>query len=367
MLSRSSLNGSSTAPLSVREIESCRREIEELQEASLREGEEEELFAEYTRLSHADELAAHLNSLVQLLTHERQGVVPLLTRHRATVEKVIQIDSAFAEAASSLQNSLAELQEVAYTFEKGLGRCESQPERTVEINERLALLNRLKRKYGATVADMQAYLIKTEERLKQLENADESIDALRVKLQAIQQKNQERGLALTEKRRKAAKALSKALIPQLRALNMPKADFEIDVGPQARSANGDDRIEFFLQPNVGERRLAIKDFASGGELSRLMLALQTLLAGKQSLPTLIFDEIDANIGGTTAAIVGEKLKQIGAQHQVIAITHFPQVAQHADHHLQIAKREREGRTLTEIVPLLDDALRNQELARMRGD
>ncbi|MCE5318263.1 MAG: DNA repair protein RecN [Parachlamydia sp.] len=351
----------------LREIETLQRELEELQEASLKDGEEEELFAEYTRLTHADELAAHLNSLAQLLTHEKQGILPLLSRQRATVEKVAQIDPTFAEPAASLQNAYAELQEAAYAFERGLGRCESQPERTAEINERLALLNRLKRKYGATVAEMQTYQDKTEERLKELENADETIGALQTQLEKLQKRNQDLAHALTQARKKGAKALAKELTPHLRSLNMPKAEFEIDVIAQARSTSGDDKVEFFLQPNVGERRLAIKDFASGGELSRLMLSLQALLAGKQKLPTLIFDEIDANIGGTTAAVVGEKLKQIGEKHQVIAITHFPQVAQHAETHLQIIKRERDGRTLTEIMPLLDEALRQQELSRMRGE
>lgn len=359
------LIGSSSQRL--REIETLQRELEELQEASLRDGEEEELFAEYTRLTHADELAAHLNSLAQLLTHEKQGILPLLARQRSTVEKVAQIDATFAEPAASVQNAYAELQEAAYAFERGLGRCESQPERTAEINERLAQLNRIKRKYGATVAECQLYQSKTEARLKELENADEAIEALQCELEKLQRRNQELAHALTQARKKAAKALAKELTPHLRSLNMPKAEFEIDVTAQARSATGDDKIEFFLQPNVGERRLAIKDFASGGELSRLMLSLQALLAGKQKLPTLIFDEIDANIGGTTAAVVGEKLKQIGVQHQVVAITHFPQVAQHAETHLQIIKRERSGRTLTEIVPLLDEALRQQELARMRGE
>lgn len=344
-----------------RESEVCQREIAELKGAALRDGEEEELFAEYTRLSHAEELAGHIQQLVQLLT---EGVVPLLNRQRATMEKVAHIDKALSEANSSYQNALAELQEVSYTLQKS--NCESQPERIAELNERLTELNLLKRKYGACVADMLAYLSQAEAKLNHLENSDSAIEARKANLEALQQKNSAYAKELTEKRHKAARQLVKELTPHLRALNMPKAEFEVEITPQARNGSGDDHVEFFLRPNVGEGRLAVKDFASGGELSRLMLALQTLLAGKQQLPTLVFDEIDANIGGTTAAAVGEKLRQIGTAHQVIAITHFPQVAQHAQHHLQIAKRERQGRTLTEILPLLDATLREQELARMRG-
>ena len=306
----------------VREIEICQREIEELEDAALREGEEEELFAEYTRLSHADELAGHIQSLIQLLTHDQKGVVPLMNRNRAIFEKMVQIDPALSESAGSYQNVLAELQELSYTLEKGLGRCESQPERTAEINDRLASINRLKRKYGSTVAEMRAYLKASQAKLAQLEQVDEAIDSLRSELEALQKKNQDLASALTEKRKKAAKTLSKELTLLLRPLNMPKAEFEVDVTGQSRSASGDDRVEFFLLPNVGEKRLAIKEFASGGELSRLLLALQTLLAGKQHLPTLVFDEIDANIGGTTATVVGETLRQLGRHIQVIAITHF---------------------------------------------
>lgn len=345
-----------------RKIDTIRYEIEELEEAALKEGEEEELFAAYTRLLHADELATHLNGLNELL----HTILPQMSRQRVALEKARAIDPTFNETADSFQNVILELQEMAYTFEKGVGSCESQPERTAEINERLGVINKLKRKYGTTIAEMQTYLQQAKNRLEELERADEMIEALQKELETYLAKNESLAKALTKKRQTAAKNLAKALTPEIQSLNMPKALFELDVTPQPRSSTGDDRVEFFLKPNLGEKRLPIKDFASGGELSRLMLALQTLLAGKQQLPTLVFDEIDANIGGTTASVIGEKLRQIGKSHQLIAITHFPQVAKHADSHLQIVKREREGRTFTEIMPLLEKKLREQELARMSG-
>jgi len=146
---------------------------------------------------------------------------------------------------------------------------------------------------------------------------------------------------------------------------MPKADFFIEISLQNRSCTGDDRIEFLFSPNVGEKRISIKNGASGGELSRLMLALHVLLAGKKVIPTLVFDEIDANIGGETAVIVGEKLREIGDKHQVICITHFPQVAKFATHHFQIFKKEKEGRTITSVL-FLDEISRKKELSRMSG-
>jgi DNA repair protein RecN (Recombination protein N) len=172
-------------------------------------------------------------------------------------------------------------------------------------------------------------------------------------------------LNLSKKRMGEAKKLKKAILSELTLLNMPKADFEIDITSQERSKTGADRVEFFLVPNVGEHRIPIRECASGGELSRILLTIQVLLAGKKKIPTLVFDEIDANIGGLTAVVVGEKLKQIGKTTQVLSVTHFQQVAQFADRHLQISKSEVEGRTLTSIT-LLDDTTRQAELARMAG-
>jgi DNA repair protein RecN (Recombination protein N) len=142
-------------------------------------------------------------------------------------------------------------------------------------------------------------------------------------------------------------------------------EFFAEITPQKRSRYGDDKIEFFIVPNVGEHRVSLRECASGGELSRTMLAIQALLAGKEKIPTLVFDEIDANIGGETAAVVGEKLCEIGTKHQVLCITHFPQVAKLAEHHIRISKQEIEGRTVT-IVDSLDASSRHQELARMLG-
>ena len=170
---------------------------------------------------------------------------------------------------------------------------------------------------------------------------------------------------MTASKIKTPGELEIAVKDQLRLLNMAKVEFHVEVSAQKRNRFGDDRLEFFLSPNVGERRIPISECASGGELSRIMLTLQALLAGKEKIPTLIFDEIDANIGGETAAIVGKKLREIAENHQVLCITHFSQVARQAQHHLQISKTEREGRTFTEIAVLDKDA-RQHELMRMLG-
>jgi DNA repair protein RecN (Recombination protein N) len=170
---------------------------------------------------------------------------------------------------------------------------------------------------------------------------------------------------LTAHRQEAALKLEKAITKELRSLNMAKAVFHCEISKQERTKTGCDRIEFYFSPNVGEKQISVRDCASGGELSRIMLALQTLLSGKERIPSLVFDEIDANIGGETAVVVGEKLKQIGQKHQVLCITHFPQVAKQADHHLQISKQEKAGRTVT-TVQVLNQETKERELTRMLG-
>ncbi len=146
---------------------------------------------------------------------------------------------------------------------------------------------------------------------------------------------------------------------------MPKVEFQVEITAQNRDRSGDDALEFFLLPNLGEHKIPLKNCASGGELSRMLLALHTVLSGKEKTPTLVFDEIDANIGGETASVVGEKLKEIERKQQIICITHFPQVARQASLHLQISKGEKRGRTVTSIK-VIDESERQQELARMVG-
>lgn len=349
----------------LREIDICQSELEELEEAQIKEGEDEGLFAEYTFLVNAEEVSEKVNEINQSLSGERQAIIVNLNRQKQQLDALVQFDAKLQETAQTFQSALAELQEVAYTLRNYQNRLHYDANRLSEVNERLTLLNRLKRKYGSSVEEMLNYLANTKKKLAQLENADLEIEKL--KEQLIEAANFTNQLAtdLTEKRRISAEKLQNALTTQLHALNMPKANFEVQLTNQKRTLEGDDRIEFFLHPNVGEHRIALKDGASGGEISRVLLALQTLLAGKERPSSLIFDEVDANIGGETAAIIGEKLREISQQHQVICITHFPQVANCAHYHLQISKEERDGRTVT-LITELNSETRHQELARMAG-
>lgn len=340
--------------------EQLAEDLEELDAAQLKEGEEEQLFQEYTLLANAEELAHKTQEIRKALD------LGHLTRHRNTFEQLTRIDQTLAGSAAAYDSALFELQEVAYVLDRYLGKIDPNPLRLQDINLRLTLLNRLKKKYGPSLEDIIRYRQNAQERLKKLDGSADEIEKLQEEIVVLSKQNDQRAAALTKSRSAFAQDLAVAVMKELAQLNMSKAVVSIDITPQKRSRSGDDRVEFFIAPNVGEHRIPLKESASGGELSRVLLALQTLLAGKAHIPTVVFDEIDANIGGATAAIIGEKLRQIGKLHQVICVTHFPQVARCANHHLRISKQEKDGRTLTE-VDLLDSETRLQELARMQGN
>jgi DNA repair protein RecN (Recombination protein N) len=349
----------------LREIDICRRELEELEEAQIKESEDDHLFAEYTLLSHAEEVSTKINEINQALSGDRHPLLTSLNRQKQSLESLVQFDSTLKGSAEAFQNALLELQEISHTLRHYQSRIHFDPDRLKEINERLSLLNRLKRKYGGKIEEILEYQSKTHTKLKRLENGENEIENLQQQIKTAEIKNEQLANELTRKRQHYASQFEKNLTMQLHSLNMSKAEFNVQIANQKRTREGDDHVEFFLCPNVGENKIPLREGASGGEISRVLLALQTLLAGKEQTASLIFDEVDANIGGETATIVGDKLREISRQHQVICITHFPQVANQADHHLQISKEEKEGRTFT-LVRELDGISRQHELSRMAG-
>lgn len=340
-------------------------EIEELTQASLQDGEEDELFAEYTKLINADEIAKLVEDISEELTGDDKPILTRLNRHLTMLEKLRGIDPKSQELAQSFKNAVSELQEVSYGLRRYRNGIDSNPEKAFELNERLTLISKLKRKYGPTIPSMLVYLQEIESKLSSLQNADERLDRLDKEIVIAAKKTEDAALTLTKARVKAAAALSKALTKEIRSLNMPKAELVVSLAKVKRTKNGDDHIEILMSPNMGEKQISVKECASGGEISRLLLSLKTLLAGLQATPCLIFDEVDANIGGETATIVGQKLQQIAKSQQLMCITHFPQVAEQADHHLQVSKSEVNGRTIGTVV-ILDAQGRQREKERMLG-
>jgi DNA repair protein RecN (Recombination protein N) len=349
----------------IRLKEVCQREIEEIEQVRPKEGEDDALFAEYSKLCHGDELASYLGNLLGMISESDQSVLPALKSQRFLFEKMVKLDNTIAPLAKGYQSVLAELEEVAYGLKRYQSQLDHDPYRAQEINERLTQLNKIKKKYGATVSQVMQYLEETKRKLLEIDGTEERLEGLRRDLDIAREETEEIARKVSHKRSKACNEVSKAVMGQLRELNMPHAVFEVRLEKQARSSTGDETIMFFMAPNEGEKMIPVHECASGGELARLMLAFQVLLSGKEQIPTVIFDEIDANIGGETASIVGDKLREIGGNTQVVCITHFPQVALCADHHYQISKHNKNGRTLSQVQKL-DDVSKEGEIKRMYG-
>ena len=350
----------------VRDTERFQQELDEIQSVNIKKEEDEELFTEYTRLINVENLSKKVQEILQGLSGDRTGVLTVMHKHSLVFEQITQLDPSLSDLEKHYNGMLIELKEVSHQLSFYQSRLENNPERCEQINSRLTLIEKLKRKYGKTVEDIEKFKKDLKEKLQALNAMDQQIEDLQKLSRNLQEKNDTLAAKLTGKRKEAIQSFEKAVSGELRSLNMPKVEFLCRLTKQERNQSGDDQLEFFMRPNLGESLIPVRESASGGELSRLLLALQAILAGKEKIPTLIFDEIDANIGGDTASIVGEKLREIGKQHQMICITHFPQVAKHADHHLRIFKQEIDGRTISVVEALEQPSSREEELTRMLG-
>ncbi len=349
----------------LRTIEALQREIEELSEANLREGEEEELFEEYTLLMNAESIIQQSTEFAALLQGDAKSVLSLVAKAKKSLEKLATLVPSLSDAEKLLENAEIELREAAYTVSHQLSHVENNPKRAAVLDERMSEIARLKRRYGNDIPTMLAYLDEARTKLESLENSDETIVDLQNRIAEILKEQDDLAAKISCKRVDASERLSKVLTQELKQLNMPHVEVDLKVEKCPRCPTGDDVVEFYLRPNLGEKTVPLRQCASGGELSRFLLALQYILSGQDNNPALVFDEIDANIGGETASVIGQKLRGIGEQRQVLCVSHFPQVAAQAHRHLCISKRESNGRTRT-VVEALDNEELDRELLRMAG-
>lgn len=349
----------------LRTIETLQREIEELTEANLKEGEEEDVFSEYSLLINSENLIQSANEVIYILQDDPKSILNQFSKMKKSLDKLLNLDNSLQEAVQLIGNAEIELKEASYTFSHYQAKLENNPQRTQKLEKRLSQINQLKKRYGNDVASMLEYLQTAKTKLHTLENSDSTKEDLQEKILSTQNDLNAKAAALTAKRQNTARHLSAALTHELRTLNMPNVEVEVQVEQAARTQWGENSVEIYLKPNVGEKMIPLRQCASGGEMSRLVLALQYLLSGLGGNPTLFFDEIDANIGGETASLVGKKLRAIGDKQQVVCITHFTQVASHSHHHLKIQKTEKDGRTHTIVTNLAPHEI-EAELQRMSG-
>ena len=354
-----------------RRVDTLNYQIQELERAQLRAGEDEELAARRNLLRSAGKLMEAVRNAEFALSgdEDRDGACGLLAGAEGEVRGVADVSPELAELSEKLtalryaaDDAADQLRDLSRSFDFSPGELD-------QVEERLDRLYRLKKKYGPTVEDMIAYLEQCRRELDQIQYAGDTLARLERELEAARQKAAERGEALSQARRAAAADLQDRVQEELRQLDMPKVRFQVEFSPKAGEAGMDetglDEVQFLMSANLGEALKPIQKVASGGELARIMLALKNVLAEGDDVGTLVFDEVDTGVSGRAAQKVAEKMAQVARHKQVLCVTHLPQIAAMADTHFSVQKGERDGRTFTELERL-DRARRRDELARLIG-
>lgn len=350
-----------------REIDLLRYQVREIEEAAPDpEADGDALRDEYTAACNAARILELGSGACAALSEAEGNAVDAVAAAVRALEEMRDLASKDAAAWLGEATDLsARLSDLSRDVSSTLSRLDASPERLAELEARMSLVETLRHKYGRTIPDVLAFLARAKERLAELEGRGERLAALEADLAKADAAVRAAGRTLSEKRRKAAGALAKAVVAQLADLGLAKAGFEVRVELGEPRESGLDEVEFGFAPNPGEPMRPLRQIASSGEISRVMLALKTVLAAHDRIPVLVFDEIDANVGGEIARVVGEKLAALGATRQILCITHLPQVASCAASHFVVRKEVRGGRTFTAIEPLAGEA-RVDELARMLG-
>lgn len=348
-----------------RRIDLLSFQSEEIGSAGLLHGEEEELSRERDILVHGEKLLANSRGAFDALYGGDDSILGNLRRVLAGVGEISAIDAKLSEVAETLNGAYLQLEDVALALRDYASRVETDPRRLQAIDDRLDLIFRLKKKYAPTIAEIINYRAEIDRELAGLMNRIETRGRLELKLRELEELMSVKGKELSLRRKGAAKALKAAMEKELKELAMENALFEVALARMEEPrASGMERAEFLFSPNPGEAPKPLARIASGGELSRLMLALKQVHP-ESDVPTLVFDEVDTGIGGATSALVGEKLKRVAGGQQVLCITHLPQVAAFADHHFRVEKLVEGGRTRTSVNHLTGNE-RVMEMARMLG-
>ncbi len=356
-------------------IDILRFQIDELERAHLEAGEDERLEEERRRLNNVEKLTALSAEAYGLTYEDDDSALARIVQASRRVEELSEYDSNFRAYLEGLQNARAVLEDLAYTLRDFTEGLEFSPARLEEVENRLAELSRLKRKYGGSIESALEHLTNSEERLRNIEHADERERELQSELTASQNHYLQSAQQLHRERVKAAKEFEKSVVRNLAEVAMENARFQVQITSPSDeelqdetasrnfSAQGIDRVEFYFSANVGEEVRPLARVASGGEASRLMLVLKTVAGASEFPRTIVFDEVDTGIGGRVSEAVGAKLKRLSASNQVLCVTHQPQIARFADAHLLVRKEVKANRTTVNLERLNKQG-RVEELARM---
>ncbi|MDI3546718.1 MAG: repair protein RecN [Halanaerobiales bacterium] len=351
-----------------RQIDLLEFQIDEIEKARLQENEIEELYNEYRVLTNLEEIYATTGTIYNALSgddYESSGIVAQIGSFMREMENIKDYAPELKNIFTGIRDVYYQLEDLGFQLRNYHDKLEFNQERLDKIENRLNLINALQRKYGETIAEILKYQSTMQKKLDDLKTRDKLIAELNQKLKSLTDKYYNLAKKLSAIRQKKAKELEQRISAELKDLAMKDTVFKINFSEKAPAADGIDQVEFLISTNLGEELKPLARIASGGELSRIMLALKTIIAHIDQVDTLVFDEVDSGVGGKTAQLMAEKLALIGKQRQVLCITHLPQIASMADNHLLISKEREDGQTFTSIYPLNSQG-KKKELARMLG-
>ena len=349
-----------------RELDLLRHQVREIEAAQFRPGEEEELLGRYTVASNSRRLLELSTKAVGPLSEADDAVLPRLTEIAKALRELERIDPRAAEFSEAFARGMAELEDVAVSLQKYADHLELDPERLAELEERVTLIETLKRKYGGTLADVITFGEQASERLQKIESRGDELVRLEKEIEQTRGTLLQTGGKLSKQRETAAPKLSASVTAHLRDLGFKKSEFSISLQPHpAPVGHGLEGVEFLFAPNPGEPTKPLKSIASSGEISRVMLAVKSSLATQDTVSLLVFDEIDANVGGEIAHAVAGKMHSLGEKHQVLCISHLPQVASRGDTQFVVTK-EYDGERTVSNLRKVEGKARVEEIARMLG-
>lgn len=347
------------------QIELLQYQVTEIQSAELEGLSEDALAAEHAMLANAQEILALGQVAISALSDDDSSAYSKIIEARRQLDAISRMTPEALAWVSEAEALATRARELATVLERRFQSIDVDPERLQWVEDRVTLLHRLKRKYGGSLEEILRFLSDARTRLQDLASRTERLAAIEAELKTAEADMRARGARLTAQRQKAGSELSKAVTIHLRQLGFPHGEFRVTLEAGDPRPSGLDVADFGFAPNVGEPMRPLRIIASSGEISRVMLATKAVLAEHDRVPVLVFDEVDANVGGEMGVAIGEKLAAVSRGHQVLCITHLPQVAVHGRVHFAVAKRVAKGRTFTEILPVTGKA-REEEIARMLG-
>ena len=351
----------------LRRMETLKYQIAEIEKASLEAGEDEALEERRKILQNAEKLSNGMDTAVECLCggDDSDGASGLLAQAEYALARLARFSDNFAAMHERVADLMYQVQDVAEEVRDARDDLSYSADELEQIESRLDVIHKLRRKYGVTCEDILAYLDKAKKELDDIEFADDHLERLKKNLKKAEKTAWDAAKALRKNRKETAETMSARILTELAQLDMPRVQFACEFTETDLTANGADTVAFYMSANAGEALKPMSKVASGGELARIMLAMKNVLAEKDQVNTLIFDEVDTGVSGRAAQKVAEKLRSVAAHKQVLCVTHLPQLAALANTHLLIAKSERNGRTYTSVTPL-DLEGRKRELARIIG-